>query len=189
MIARIGTFLWLLLVWIVLMESVTIGSVIAGVVASGVIVAVFRFEASSADPIRIRPLRIVILMAYFTVKLAQANLHVAWAVLNPRAQTRHGIVAVPIVGSDILLAILSNGVSLTPGTSIVEVRSEPVPTLYVHVLDLHSPERTQHDILELELYIMRALGTAGAIARVEALMAAVGRPGWPSAPRRGEEPS
>jgi multicomponent Na+:H+ antiporter subunit E len=187
MIARIGAFAWLLLVWVVLMESVTPGSVLAGVLVCAAIVAVFRYDVSSADPIRVRPLQVVRLVAYFTVKLVQANVQVARAVVDPRSQATHGIVAVPVAASDTLLTLLANAVSLTPGTSIVEVRTEPSTTLYVHVLQLESVEATQREILALELRLMRALGSAASIARVHELIADVGQaPPPPAAPAPGE---
>ena len=97
--------------------------------------------------------------AYYTRELVRANVHVAQAVISPgRVEHRRGIIEVPLPPSSRLVtAILANAVSLTPGTSIIEVSDRP-PVFHVHVLELDDVDAVRRSIAELHWRLVRAIG-------------------------------
>jgi multicomponent Na+:H+ antiporter subunit E len=171
---RLVTFAWLVFLWVALLGSVSVASVLVGAVLSVGLLAYFRITHTPWESIAFRPLHIAAFMGFFAVKFLQANVQVALAVLRPaRIQRRRAVVAVPIVGaSEMTTLVLANAVCLTPGTFVLEMRSEPA-TLYVHVLQLSTARALRLGILEMERRIVLAVGPAGAAAHVNALMAKV----------------
>lgn len=159
---------WLLVVWVALWESATVANVLSGLVVATVLLFVFPVRDTSSATGRFRPLQAVRFVAYFSLKLLEANVVVAWEVITPSNEgVREGIVAVPITGaSDTVVAIVANAISLTPGTLTLEVERNPT-VLYVHVLHLRSVERARADVLRLELRVLRAFGDDDAVALTE----------------------
>lgn len=100
--------------------------------ASGPIVAVLSALA--------RAPRLLRFAAFALREVVLANLRVARIVLTPRPRLRPGIVAVPLEpATDAQITVLANLITLTPGTLSVEV-SEDRRTLFVHAIDVESPE-------------------------------------------------
>jgi multicomponent Na+:H+ antiporter subunit E len=82
------------------------------------------------------------LAAVFLYELALSSLTVARAAFARKPQTASAIVAVPLeLRTDLGIAVLANLVTLTPGTCSLHV-SEDRRTLYVHALNVESPEET-----------------------------------------------
>lgn len=149
---------WLLVVWLALWEGITVGIVVAGVaIALGLLVA-FR-SGGGIERWTLRPIATIRFIGYFIVQFLVANVEVARAVLQPsRVVERQAIIAVPVRTSNPgILAVLTSAVSLTPGTSVVEVHSDPT-VLYLHVLAFVSTEETRRSVAELESRLIRALG-------------------------------
>lgn len=86
----------------------------------------------------------------------------AWAVvratLSPNIRARSGVVAGPLrLRSAAGVTLLADMVTLTPGTTALHV-SEDRSILYVHVMDIDSPEAVRASIAErLERPTMRVL--------------------------------
>ena len=183
MIARLATLGWLVVVFVAVLESFTIGAVIGGLLVAGTLLALFPPAAAADIGTRVRPLALLRAVGYFAVKLVQANLHVAWAVISPRrAGLERAVVAVSVAEtSNTVMALLANAVSLTPGTLVIDLRRNP-STLYVHVLQLRSVDTVRRDVLTMQRALVRALGPAAALAEIDRKLDAV-------APHpRGEEP-
>lgn len=71
----------------------------------------------------------------------KANIDVAYRVLHPRLPIRPAIVRVKTeLRSDMALTILSNSVSLVPGTTMVDIYRE-TGTLYVHCMIVDANDR------------------------------------------------
>lgn len=178
MTSRLITVAWLLLVWLTLMESITVGAVLGGLAVAVGVTALFPERSRRASSWTIRPHRVVAMAVYFSVRFVEANLEVASKVIAPRPERlRRGIVGVPVVStSRTLRATLANGVSLTPGTFIIDI-DESTSTMYVHVLDVASPDQVRLAIHRLERMIAMAFGPSSTIAeldrRIAALSAAV----------------
>jgi multicomponent Na+:H+ antiporter subunit E len=82
------------------------------------------------------------LAAVFVYELGLSSLTVARAAFSRRPRIAAAIVAVPIdLHTDFGIAVLANLITLTPGTCTLHV-SDDRRTLYVHALNVDSPERT-----------------------------------------------
>jgi multicomponent Na+:H+ antiporter subunit E len=85
---------------------------------------------------------------FFLWELLLANLRVARDVLLPLRCLRPGIIAVPLdVTSDVEIALLSNLITLTPGTLSLDVSADR-RFLYVHVMNLADAEAARRNIKE-----------------------------------------
>lgn len=168
MIARLANAAWLVVVWLIATESLTTAAVVGGVLAAALTTKAFVAHPDADEPTTFRLWYVLVFLGHFAVKLAQANVQVASAVVSPaHAELRRGIVAVPVVPTaGTIIWLLANTVSLRPGTSVVELRSDP-PILYVHVLLLTSVEAVQHDVLDMQRRLVRALGTADALDEID----------------------
>jgi len=173
-LARAGAVVWLTVVWCAVMESVSVGTIVAGALVGAALTLLFPSREENLTDTRFRPIALVTMNAYLFWQLVRANLQVAWAVIAPtRAGLRRGILAVPLVpSSELVLNLLMNAVSLTPGTLILEVRREPL-ILYIHVLQLRSEADLHIEVLSMERRIVAALGRRSDLAAIERRIAAL----------------
>lgn len=102
-------------------------------------------------------LRLPLFAGRFVYDLLRANLEVAGAVLSPALDVRPGIVAVPTELRGLRFVMLANYVTLTPGTISVDV-SRDGSVLYVHALDLSSPEELRAEVADVERRIREVFG-------------------------------
>lgn len=153
---------WLTLVWTALWGSFTAANLLGGLLLAVVLLLLLPLPEVAAQA-RVRPVGVARLLVAFLVALVTASASVVALVLRRRGQLRQAVVAVPVVAtSDLLLTLLANAVSLTPGTLTLEVdRARSV--LYVHVLDLgpgdDAVEAVRRSIARLERLAILALGT------------------------------
>lgn len=172
MMRRLPTIGWIVVVWLIASGSFTVAAAVGGVAAGLVLTALFRPERASSGATTVRPVATVHFLGYFLVKLARANAQVALAVIDPsRVKHRRGIVAVPVAPcSETIVWFLANVVSLTPGTSIVELRRDPY-VFYVHVLLLTSVTDVRRDVLEVQRRLLAAFGPPSALRDVDGRLA------------------
>lgn len=171
MIARAATFLWLLGIWVLLRGAAEWTGVLAGALIGAALLAFFRPAPRQAVPGTFRPLHALAFFVWFGWKLVEANLQVAVAVLRPhRVRETRAVIAMPLLPvSETAAMLLANAISLTPGTFIVDYRGSP-PTMYVHILQYSSARRARLELMEVQRRVVRMLGTAEAVARVEELI-------------------
>jgi multicomponent Na+:H+ antiporter subunit E len=86
-----------------------------------------------------------------------ANIRIAYDIVTPTLHLKPGIIAVPISAcSNLELLILSNLVSMTPGTLVIDVATDR-SILYIHSLYVEDPdtfrvslkETFEHQLLEV----------------------------------------
>jgi len=83
---------------------------------------------------------------YFIYDMLKANFKIAYDVLTPKYFMRPGIVAFPLAAkTPFEITMLSNVISLTPGTLIIDV-SEDQSILYIHVMYLKDPKEFIHNM-------------------------------------------
>ena len=134
------------LVWLGLTGDLSVGNIVFGLLLGGMTLRVARPLGPPPRFGGLRPLRAAGLLVFLAWEIVVANLKVAAAVLGPRRLLRPAVVAVPLdVRSDGSIAILSNLVSLTPGTLSLDV-SPDRKTLYVHAMFAASPEALRREI-------------------------------------------
>ena len=189
--SRLPLVAWLTAVWTGLWGDVSAANVLGGLAVGAVVVTLLPLPAAPRHG-RLRPLAALRLLGVFAVDLVRANVVVAAQVL--RASTgvgpplRQAIVACPLRGrSDRLTTLVANMVSLTPGTLTVEIdRLEAL--IYVHVLDLVSPDELRQDVRDLEARVIRTFGSDQAVAELHAEGPRGGVRREPRQPRASREP-
>lgn len=161
--------LWLVVVWVALWEDVSVANVVGGALVATLALSISRRSPVAEDERgRFRPLAAARFFLWFLWKLVEASAIVAWEVVTPTNDINEGIVAVPLRGpSRIVTAVVSNAITLTPGTLTIEVRSHPT-ILYVHVLHLRTIEEVRLEVRHLERLAIRAFGTDAAVAALDA---------------------
>lgn len=153
---------WLTLLWLVLWRDFTLANTITGLAGAIVVTSMFPGTHGAGGHHAVRPYRLLVFFLYFHWKMLEANVVLAREILTPRDHTLSGIIAIPVEGcSDLVVTIIANAITLTPGTVTLEVSRDPA-TLYVHVLHLHDPERVRRDVRRLEELAFRAMGSAPA---------------------------
>ncbi|WP_104106946.1 Na+/H+ antiporter subunit E [Nocardioides sp. 616] len=141
-----AALVWLTLVWLALW-----GEISPMLVVSGVLVAVLACLAFPLPPIdfgsRVRPARLLYLLAHFLVDVVRASIDVSRVVLR-RRPVRNAVVAVNLESSsDFVLTAVAAMLSLVPGSIVVEARRS-THTLYLHVLDV--PDRAAAEAFRAE---------------------------------------
>ncbi len=98
------------------------------------------------------------LLVIFLRELTLSAWDVIKATLSPEIRARPGVVAVPLrLRSKAGVTLLADMVTLTPGTTALHV-SEDRSILYVHVMNIESPEAVRQSIADrLERPTMRVL--------------------------------
>jgi multicomponent Na+:H+ antiporter subunit E len=101
---------------------------------------------------------IVELILYFVWELVLSNFRMARYTLSPLRRLHPGIVAVPLEPmSDLELTVLTNLITLTPGTLSLDVSADQ-RTLYVHVMDVADPDAVRREIKDgFERKVLKAL--------------------------------
>lgn len=154
---------WLTAMWVLLWGDLTPANLLGGAAAAAVLLAVFPAQAAPR-PFQFRIGAAVRFLAFFVVKLIQANMILAWEVMTPGNRIREGIVAIPVsITSDGLTAVVANSISLTPGTLTLEVDRER-RIIYVHVLHLHDLDTIRRDLHRFEELALMAFGSPEELA-------------------------
>jgi multicomponent Na+:H+ antiporter subunit E len=157
---------WLTVVWVALWGDLSVGNILAGMLL-GLLLVTLVPPSRSMRPF-VRPAALLRLAVVFSWRIVAASAVVAWEVATPRNRINEGIVAVPISGgSDLVVTLVANAVSLTPGTLTLEL-DRPGNILYVHVLHLRDLESVRRDVRSLEALVVRAFGDADSLASLEA---------------------
>jgi len=150
MIYRILLFLLWLFIWLLLLWPPTIQYAVTGVfvalfvffITVDIFGSLYSVDKKSGGPkadIGKFPGRLLWFLCYVAIFLwecVKANIDVAWRVLHPRIPIRPGTIRVRTkLKSDVGLTFLANSITLTPGTTTVDI-DKPNGFIYVHVLSL-----------------------------------------------------
>ena len=167
---------WLTVLWVALWADISWGNVVSGLLVASFVVIVTRLDRSSLEPAYFRPHWALYYVLVFLWKLLQSNLKLAWEIVTPKLHTHTAILAVPMRGgSEAVVNLVANSITLTPGTMTVEIHSEgdldgdgalDGVILYIHGMYTADVEAVRHDVLRLEELALRAFGTPGDYERV-----------------------
>ncbi len=163
---------WLTTLWVLLWGQVTFANVVGGIAVSIGVVLFARLDDAGLRATYFRPwwaLRYVLTLGWH---LLVSNVRLAYEILTPGDGTYTGIIAVPIRGgSDAVVNLVANSITLTPGTMTIDVKrheaidGEPLDelqagaTLYVHGMYTEDVEAVRHEVLRLEALALHAFGT------------------------------
>lgn len=145
-----GAFLWnimLALAWVAATGRFTFNNLAIGFVL-GFLILVLTRRAIGAPNYVNKVRQLLSLFLFFLSELIKANLRVAYDVLTPRIRMRPGIIAVPLdARTDIEITMLSNLITLTPGTLSLVVSADR-RFLYLHVMYLDDADEARRKIKE-----------------------------------------
>lgn len=137
--SKLVLFFISLLLWCLLSWSVDLQHLIAGVFFS-LVVALMTGDMFTENPHKFlhisRYLWLFVYIPVFAWELLKANLDVARRLLSPKMDIKPGIVRVRTkLKSDTGLTFLANSITLTPGTTTVDIDKDN-GLLYVHWLNV-----------------------------------------------------
>ena len=127
-------------IWVALWGDISVANVFFGVlIALGVTFAFPPLDRENGNDINL--VHAAIFFAKFAVMLWQSTWSVVVEVVRPKLALEEAIVAVPLRTDDpVIITMVANGITLTPGTLTVDVGPDPAPgegrILYVHALTL-----------------------------------------------------
>ncbi len=169
LLGRLPTVVWLTVMWALLWGDLSPGTLLAG---AGVASLFYTAARLPHLPVRLRarPVHVVRLAARIGWDLLASSAEVASRILWRPSQVRGAIVAVPMrTDSDLLLAMVTAGVSLVTGSIVIELNRED-GVVYVHGIPIDSPRAAQalrQRVRRTEELFVRAFGTAEDIAEFE----------------------
>ena len=134
-------FVTLLVVWVLLNNSIASDVLMVGVVAAAVITLMFQNSLALFSEFRWTPKAVVTTLLYvmfFLKELFKSNINLAKVVLTPSLPVKPGIVKVRTrLKSRMGRLLLTNSITLTPGTLTVDVVGE---WLYIHWVTVDSTD-------------------------------------------------
>jgi len=141
-------------IWVALWGQVSVANVVFGVVVA--LVVTFGFpplDDENGNDVDL--VRAAVFFLRFAVMLWQSTWAVVVEVVRPKLALEEAIVAVPLRTDDpVIVTMVANGITLTPGTLTVDVGPDPPPgegrVLYVHALTLGDLDDLIAGVHELE---------------------------------------
>jgi multicomponent Na+:H+ antiporter subunit E len=104
-----------------------------------------------------RTTRAVLFLAYYAKLFLLANAIVAWEIISPRSGLAPAVTLMPLRSrSPAEITCLAHLITLTPGTLVLEVGTDP-PTLLVHAMHAADPERFRTQLGDLETRLLVVL--------------------------------
>lgn len=98
--------------------------------------------------------KVIQFIVFYLWELLIANLRVAAAVLSPRLRLIPAVIAVPLeIHSDLAITLLSNLITLTPGSLTLDV-SNDCRVIYVHTMHADDIDRFRREIKTLEYRVI-----------------------------------
>ena len=132
--------LLLAVVWQALMADFTLPSLLVGFVLGYGALWLAQPLFGERSPYFVRVWRAIRLTLFFLYELVVSSIRVAWDVITPRDLSRPAIIEMPLdVESDIEILLVTNLISLTPGTLSLDVTPDR-KTLIVHAMFAEDPD-------------------------------------------------
>lgn len=141
--SRLFVFIFSFLIWLALTSIRDWEEVIAGLFVAALVSAIagkFLITSGKSEHIIKRTLSAVKYLFKFLWEMIKANLHVAYIVINPYLPINPGIVKIKTkLTKDSALTVLTNSITLTPGTLTVDINPEK-KEIYIHWIDVLSKD-------------------------------------------------
>lgn len=158
----------LVLLWMLLWGSFDWLNLVTGVLVAALVSVVFYLPAVQVSG-RLNPVRTVIFFLRLLVDIVSASVQVAALALSPRYRASNAILAVPLhTRSDLILTWTAVATSIVPGSLVVDI-DRVTSTLYLHVLNMRTPEQIERfraSVFETERRIVLAFGSREDLERL-----------------------
>jgi multicomponent Na+:H+ antiporter subunit E len=147
--SQILGFIIALAVWLVLTWKIEITNIAVGTTFS-LLATMFFGELLTVTPERaLHPFRYLWFLYYFVIflwQMTKANIDVAYRVLHPRLPIDPGLIKIKTkLKSEISKALLANSLTLTPGSTTVDIIGDQI---YIHCIDVNRPVREEAEMFE-----------------------------------------
>lgn len=140
----IVSFIILMLIWLLLTGTFNIPMLITGIVSASVISLIMCRRCTVFKGMKFTLSALLYTFVYlfvFIAELIKSNLDVARRVLSPSLPINPGIVDVKTkLKSPMARMILTNSITLTPGTLSVDIIDD---TIFIHWIDVSSEDRDE----------------------------------------------
>ncbi|WP_324275775.1 Na+/H+ antiporter subunit E [Blastococcus brunescens] len=163
-----------LLVWLVLVWNLLWGTWSWANLLSGILVALAVTVLLPLPPVvggaRVRPLALVRFLGHFVFDLIWSGALVAWQTVRPQGIDQSAIITVQLrTDSDLLLTILTESLTLVPGSMVIDLDRErrTIALHILHVADGSDVERQRASVLAEEERVVRAFGSPDEIAALD----------------------
>jgi multicomponent Na+:H+ antiporter subunit E len=161
-----SSMLWLIVVWVLLWGTLSWANVLSGAVLAFLITVGFPMPSINYQG-RVRPLRLVHLIARFLWDITRASLHVAWLAIRPKQVPTSAMIGVELrSANDLYMTLTSDLCCLVPGSIVVEAH-RLTGRIYLHYLDVSTPEeveRARQAVLGQEKRVLLALASDAELA-------------------------
>ena len=99
--------------------------------------------------------RIIEFTGFYLLNLIQANIQLAWQIMQPRLHVQPGIITIPLsIVDNRGILLLINLISMTPGTISLDLTDDK-QSLYVHFLFYTNEKKMIKDIMQLEQRVIK----------------------------------
>ncbi|TQN37817.1 multisubunit sodium/proton antiporter MrpE subunit [Blastococcus colisei] len=163
---QLPLLVWLVLVWNLLWGTWSWANLLGGIALALAVTWLLPLPPVVGGT-RVRPVALLVFLGHFLVDLVSSGALVAWQTIRPRGIDRSAIIRVQMrTDSDLLLTILSESVTLVPGSMVLDLdRERRILALHIlHVRDEDDVERQRASVLAEEERVVRAFGTADEVA-------------------------
>jgi len=139
--SQLLTFILAIVVWLLLTWSFERFNILIGLLLA--LLVTFKFgETFTYNPKRFtNPMRYLWLFYFLPIffwEMIKANIDVAYRVLHPKMPINPGLVKIKTnLTSEMAKAFLANAITLTPGTTTVDIRGDKI---YVHWIDVKTTD-------------------------------------------------
>ncbi|WP_426988692.1 Na+/H+ antiporter subunit E [Pseudarthrobacter sp. Y6] len=158
---EVPLLVWLVIVWGALWQDFSPGNLLFGALLAVLVARMFylppvelsgRFSILHAVPFALR----------FLSRVAAASVEVMYLAVVRGPRVINAVVAVPLRShQDLVVTATGHVISLIPGSLVVEV-DRSTSTLYLHALNVSSPEeveRLRKEVRSIEAALIRIMGT------------------------------
>lgn len=138
--------LLLAVIWVGLTNSLSFLGLVSGYLVSFAALWLTRPLYGASTGYFVKSVNLVELALFFVYDLCVSSIRVAWDVLTPQTRSNPAILEVPLdVESDLEILLVTNLISLTPGTLSLDV-SPDRKVLYVHAMFADDPDAVIADL-------------------------------------------
>ncbi|MCK4641866.1 MAG: Na+/H+ antiporter subunit E [Candidatus Marinimicrobia bacterium] len=141
--SRLFVFIFSFLVWLALTSVRDMEEVVAGLIVAALVTIVagkFLITSEKSGHILRRIFSAIKYLIKFLWEMMKANFHVAFIVIHPYLPIKPGIVKIKTkLTKDSAITVLTNSITLTPGTLTVDLSPEK-NEIYIHWIDVLSTD-------------------------------------------------
>lgn len=159
---QFALFVVLMIVWFLINNSFQLEIIIIGAVLSLIISVIFGRKTDVLNEFKFTPAAFFYTFIYlivFFIELIKSNIDVALRVIRPSLPINPGIVKTKtVLQSKMARMILTNSITLTPGTLTVDIEDD---ILYIHWIDVESEDidmATEKIVKKFEKILVKIYG-------------------------------